>query len=176
MAKSNRSVKTKQLTVCALLSALGVVLFYLGSLIEVLDISVAVIVSLFCVFAVIEYGGRTPWLIYGVTSVLALLLLPAKTSAVLYFLFFGYYPIVKSKLEKRSRGVAWLCKELIFQVALAVMLLLSRFLLTAENTDPWFLWVAMIVLAEIVFPLYDIALTRLITFYFRKLRNMLHIR
>ena len=93
---------TRKLTTCALLAALGVVLLYLGSLVEVLDVSMAVIVSLFCIFAVIEYGGSAPWLIYAVTGVLSLILLPIKTPALLYLLFFGYYPILKEKLEKRK--------------------------------------------------------------------------
>ncbi|MBQ9783578.1 MAG: hypothetical protein IJW44_03565 [Clostridia bacterium] len=167
---------TRRLTTCALLAALGVVLLYLGSMIEVLDISMAVIVSLFCIFAVIEYGGSAPWLIYTVTAVLSLLLLPNKTPAVLYLLFFGYYPILKEKLERKSRPVSWILKELIFHAALVVMLVLYHITLTAENASPWFFYAAFILLAEIAFPLYDIALTRLISLYLFKLRKLFRIQ
>ena len=77
--------RTKYLTVCAMLCALSVIILSLGSLIEVLDISVAVFASLLCIYAVIEIGGAYPWLVWLVTSVLALLLLPQKTPALPIF-------------------------------------------------------------------------------------------
>ena len=157
-----------------MLAALGVVLLYLGSLIEIMDISMAVFASLLCVVAVIEYGGSWPWLIYGVTSVLALLLLPNKTPAAFYTLFFGFYPIIKEKLEKLPRVISWVLKELVFNIALAAMALASILLFFTENntllSQP-ILLAAIFVLAEAVFVLYDIAMTRLITFYLVKLRK-----
>ena len=72
------SVQVKYLTVSAMLCALSVIILGLGAVIEVLDISVAVIASLFVVYAIIEIGGAYPWLIWIVTSIIALLLLPLK--------------------------------------------------------------------------------------------------
>ena len=66
------------MTLCAVLSALGVVLLYLGSFIEVLDLSVALLASLAIVVLVIERGGAYPMMTYGVTALLSLLLLPNK--------------------------------------------------------------------------------------------------
>ena len=168
-----RQEKTKRLTVCAMLSALGVVLLWLGSAVEVVDISMAVIASLLCVFAVIEYGKGAPWLVFAVTAVLSLLLLPQKTPAVTYLLFFGYYPILKEKLERSNRVVSWLLKELIFNAALALMLLSSHFLLMAATPIESMLvyYGALVIMAEIAFPLYDIALTRLISLYLFRLRK-----
>ncbi len=171
-----RREQTKRLTTAAMLSALGVVLLLLGSLVEVVDISMAVIASLLCVFAVIEYGNSTPWLVFFVTGVLSLILLPTKTPAVMYCVFFGYYPIVKEKLERLPKGVSWLLKEVIFNVALAVLLILSRLLLLASDMNPMLFYVAFVVMAEIAFPLYDVALTRLISLYIYKLRKRFRIK
>ncbi len=176
MDKKNRSAELRKLTVCAMLAALGVVLLYLGSMIEVADLSMAVLASLLCVFAVIEYGGSAPWLVFGVTGILSLILIPQKTPAVFYLLFFGYYPILKEKLEKRPKVVAWVLKEVIFNVALVLILLLSHFLLTASGTTPILLYVAFAALSEILFPVYDIALTRLISLYLYRLRKRFRIK
>ena len=51
------SQKTKTLALSALLSSLGVILLYLGALIEVLDLSAAAFASLLVMIAVIELGG-----------------------------------------------------------------------------------------------------------------------
>ncbi len=162
---------TKRLTVCAMLSALGVVLLLLGSFIEVMDIAMAALASLLCIFAVIEYGGAAPWLVFSVTGVLSLVLLPNKTPAAMYVVFLGYYPIIKEKLEKLKKPISWLLKEVIFNVALVALFLIVKFLLMPNISEPLWMYVALVVLSEVAFILYDIALTRLITFYIIKLRH-----
>ena len=171
-----RSNNVRKLTTCAMLSALGVVLLWLGSVIEVVDVSMAVIASLLCVFAVIEYGGSAPWLVFAVTGILSLILVPQKTPAAMYVLFFGYYPIIKEKLERFPRVLAWVWKEVIFNAALILMLLLSRWLLMGSQAETLWFYVAFGVLAEIVFPVYDVALTRLISLYIYKLRSRFRIK
>lgn len=172
----SRKEQTRKLTTCAMLAALGVVLLYLGSMVEIVDISMAVITSLLCVFAVIEYGGSAPWLIFAVTGVLSLILLPSKTPAVMYVLFFGYYPILKEKLERRPKVISWVLKELIFNVALALMLLLFRWFTATPQTNLLLLYLAFVLLAEVVFPIYDLALTRLISLYLYRLRRRFRIK
>ena len=175
-SNESNAQRTKRLAVCAMLSALGVVVLGIGSVISVMDISMAVIASLFCIFAVIEYGGAAPWLVFLVTGVLSLLL-PQKAPAAMYLLFFGYYPILKEKLEKHRKSVAWLLKEAVFQVALVIMLLLYHFVFMAPGANiPWTMYVFLALLAEIVFPIYDIALTRLITLYLFRLRKRFRIK
>ena len=100
MKISERSERTKKVALCAMLSALGVVVLYLGSIIEVIDISMAVIASVFAIFAVIEYGAGAAWSIYAITGILSAVLLPNKFPALMYILFFGFYQIVKEKIEK----------------------------------------------------------------------------
>ena len=165
--------KTKRLTTCAMLSALGVVLLWLGALIEVVDISMAVIASLLCVFAVIEYGSGAAFMVFGVTAVLSVILLPSKAPAAMYLLFFGYYPIIKEKLEKLPRITSWIVKEAIFNVALAAMLLLSHLLLFPGIAfgSKLYYYAGLALIAEFVFPVYDFALTRLITLYLFRLRK-----
>jgi hypothetical protein len=159
-----------------MLSALGVVLLYIGSLVEALDLSAAVLASLACIIAVIEYGKGAPWAIYGVTSVLSLILLPVKTPAAFYAIFFGFYPILKEKIERRSRLLQWVIKEAIFNVSLVIMGFAVYFLSTTGDNllleNPLII-AATVVMAELAFVLYDIALTRLISFYIIKLRNRL---
>ena len=159
-----------------MLSALGVVLLYIGSLVEALDLSAAVLASLACIIAVIEYGKGAPWAIYGVTSVLSLILLPIKTPAAFYAIFFGFYPILKEKIERRPRLLQWVIKEAIFNVALVIMGFAVYFLSTTGDNllleNPLII-AATVVMAELAFVLYDIALTRLISFYIIKLRNRL---
>ncbi|MBR4013989.1 MAG: hypothetical protein IKJ00_06800 [Clostridia bacterium] len=154
-----------------MLAAVGVILLYLGSMVELIDISMAVIASLLCVFAVIEYGKSAPWLVFGVTAVLSLLLLPQKTPALMYTLFFGYYPILKEKFEKLNITLCWILKECVFNVALILILVSMKYLLFESLNISFMLYVIAVVLCEVVFVVYDFALTRLISLYVYKLRN-----
>ena len=160
-----------------MLSALGVVLLYLGSFIEVMDMAMAAIASLAVIITVIEYGKSAPWAVYGVTSILSLILLPQKTPAAFYALFFGFYPIIKEKLEKKSKVTRWVLKEIVFNICFALMMLVSIFFLTptgSELESPWLIALT-VVLGEAAFILYDIALTRMISFYIFRLRDRLRI-
>lgn len=174
---TRRKSSTRRLAAAAVLAALGVVLLTVGAFISVLDLSMAAIASLTVVFAVIELKGKYPFLIYLVTSVLSLLLLPSKTPALLFAAFAGYYPILKAYLEGRfSRTVSWLLKGLAFVAAFALFGFLSVKVLTLYELT-WQAWyVAVLAAAVAVFVLYDIALTRLITAYLFRWRRRLRFR
>ena len=156
----------------ATLAALGVVLLALGSLVEVLDLSMAAIASLAVAFAVIELGGKYPLLVYLVTALLALILLPIKTPALFYACFAGYYPILKALFEGRfSRPVSWLFKFLTFLAAMVLTLVLGMKLLFPAGLAWQWWYVALAVPLVLVLWIYDLALTRLITFYLLRLRG-----
>lgn len=162
--------KTRRLALCALLSALGVVLLYLGSLIEILDLSLAAVAPLLVIYVAIELGGYWPWLVYLVTGFLSLLLLPNKFGAVVYLLFSGFYPMVKQWAEKRfPRGLAFLLKLILFQLSLGAAYLLMR-LFVGELSLGVSLYVAVVFL-EVTFLLYDFVLTRMITLYVYRWRK-----
>ncbi len=172
MRNTNRSERTRKLAICAMMCALGVVVLYLGSVVEVLDISMAVIASLFAVFAVIEYGMAEAWTVYAVTSVLSLVLLPQKLPAVMYLLFFGFYPIVKERIEKLRRKVLqWVIKEAIFNVCLILLMLLVKWLVALDGHNLFVFEAVFFILANGTFVIYDIALTRLISMYLFRLRK-----
>ena len=153
---------TKKLAFSALMAALGVALMYAGALFEVLDLSTAAIASICVLLVLTELGGRYAWLTYAVTGVLSLLLLPQKFAAVLFLGFLGFYPMAKSFFERRFRG--WRClvlKFLLLNGCTFLMLLAVRYVV-AEAL--WF-EIMTLVLVNIVFVVYDIALTRLLRAY-----------
>ena len=167
-----RNIKgTRALTVSAILCALGVILLALGSLLQILDITMAALASFLVVFAVIEIGGKYPFLIYAVTALLAILLVPYKTAPLLYLCFAGYYPLLKAVLEGHLPRVwAWVLKLVAFNAALALMILLA-FALFADFTGPATWYYYLLPLCSVVFVIYDIALTRVITMYLHHWRQ-----
>ncbi|MBR3879084.1 MAG: hypothetical protein IKJ24_03065 [Clostridia bacterium] len=179
------SERTKKLTLGAILASMGVVLLTVGGLVEVLDLSMAALASFFCIFAVIEMGKGYPLMIYAVTGILAVLIMPQSLSGWIYLLFFGYYPIVKAKLERLPTTLAWVLKLAVFNAAVTVYAAICYFLFFGElellllefstlfgGMNIGGVLVAIIyAILNVIFVVYDIAITRIITLYLIKLRH-----
>ena len=161
----------RKLALSAILSALGVALMFAGSVAQVLDLTGAAVASVIVIYAVIELGGVWPYLIFAVTGGLALLLLPDKFAAVAYVLFIGYYPIVKSAAERKlPRIAAWILKFALLNAALTGIIAAMRFLFHSAETEISFTPLVY-ALCNVAFLVYDIALTRLISFYYARLQK-----
>lgn len=174
MGVEKTRAKTRRLALSAMLCALGVVILYLGALIEVLDLSLAAVASLITVFAVIELGGWWHWLIYGVTGALALILLPQKFGAAVYVLFTGWFPIAKRWAERRfPRLLAFLLKLAAFNLSLLAAYGVTRVIGIPVLIDTAvYLAVGFL---EVTYLLYDLVLTRLIMLYVYRFREKLKI-
>ena len=170
--------RTKYLTVCAMLAALGVVLMGIGSLFDVLDLTAAVLASMLCIYAVIELGGFYPWMIWLSSSILGFLLLPMKTPAIFYALFFGFYPILKALFERMKTPLCWIFKLLAFHASLALIVLLLRLFLPSMLDMGGMAWLppVLYVMCLFCFLVYDVALTRVITLYLVRWRDRFRIR
>ena len=177
MANNTRK-QIKYLTVGAMLSALGVVILALGSVIEVIDLTVAVIASLLCVWAVIELGGIYPWMIWIVTSVVGILILPLKTPALFYAVAFGFYPMIKELAEKNARTLSWLIKLVTFHICMGLMFLGLYLFFPAilEESMQELILLGLYFVSLAIFIIYDIALSRLITLYVFKFRKRFQLK
>ncbi len=172
--------RTKLLTLSAALTALIVVLMLLGSLVEVLDLVTLFIASLFLVFAVIEFGGVWPWLIYATASVIAFLLVPNPYVSCEFTVVVGLLPMLKNYIEKLPRAIAWLLKIISFNLLFSAAVVIFFTLLGMPFEDinlfglvihRYVVPVVLVVLGNICFICYDILLTRMIALYYAKYRD-----
>ena len=158
-----------------MLSALGVVILYLGAIVEVLDLSLAALAPILVVYVAIELGGSWPWLVYLVTGLLALLLLPMKFGALVYLLFSGFYPMVKKWAEQKlPRLLSLVAKLGVFNLSLLVAWGLLRVL--ALPLDFGFSPIYVLLFCEFTFLLYDFVLTRFVSIYVYRWRHKLRFR
>lgn len=159
----------RKLTLTAILSALGVGLLYLGSLLPTLQIPGAAAAALVIAVVVIHCGMWWAAGALAVTGGLALLLLLDKGPALWFVTTFGTYALVKALIEGlNKRWLEWLLKLMFFAAALAVMILV--FQTTFQSALPQ--WQPMLLYGALLaaFLAYDVACTGLITFYLRRIR------
>ncbi len=161
---------TRALTTSAVLSALAYVLLLFGNATVMLEFCALALVSFLLLFLWLLTSRRYAILSYCVVSVLSLLFLPDKTTAILYCGFTGLYPLLKFALERLPRFFSWILKFLWANLAAACAYLLWKYVfLVPDLTDGWVLLLATAVLFHLTFFLYDRALSRFLRIYMERI-------
>ncbi len=130
-----RNSSAKQIALGGMLAALAIVIMSLGAMIP----SATFVCPMMCclILQVVRTlcGDRIGWGWYGAVAILSLLLGPDKEAAAT-FVFLGYYPIIKPKLEKSK--LQWVWKLLYFNVViLAMYWLLINLFGMAQLAEEW---------------------------------------
>ena len=158
---------TKKLSRLAILTALGVVILLLASVLPTGRIALTAIASLAVCVALMMYGWRWAVGVFALTALLSALLFPGLCAAM-YLGFFGYYPVAKSLFEKiHSVSISWICKFALYTVVFVLYWLLARTLISFTGRELG--WYVLYPLGAAVFFFYDRAFTSLIRFYLVKI-------
>ena len=161
----------KRLALCAILSAITVLILFLGGMASPVTIALTAAAGLLPAVAVLHCGLWWGLGVGVVSGLLSLLVLPNKGAAVLYLLFFSWYPVVKSLLERIEKPVlCWLCKLLVAAIAAAAAYFVYYRLFVSTAVFDWWIYALALVLALAAFAAYDIAFSLLISFYQRRIR------
>ena len=161
------SDNVKRLSRLAILTAIGVVLLLLSSVLPTGRLALLAISSLGVCVALMMYGIKWSAGVFVLTAALGALLFPGG-SVIMYAAFFGYYPIAKSLIERiHSSAVAWSCKYGLYVAVFLLYWLLARapFSFTGEEL-PFYV---LLPVGAAVFWLYDRAYSSLIQFYLVKI-------
>ena len=162
--------KTKKLTICAMMSALSVVILYLASLFNAIDLSVSLLASFIILITVMELGVKCALSVYISSSFLSLLLLPQKYIAVMYLLFCGIYPIIRVYFEKLPKLLRIIIKFVYFAGTLSLVLVFSKYVFRIEVYSGLML-VIFYVICIVAFALADVLISRISRLYFVYLRK-----
>ncbi len=158
-----------------LLAALGVVFLAAGAIVDVLDLCAGLLASVLLIIAVEEGGLGYAAKVAAVTGAVAMLVFPGRSSAVVYILFFAPYMIVKAPFERLSRAKRILCKLAFLNGSVLVLSVLFAFFFSDGALAPW-MYAAVFAVCNAIFPLYDLALTRLVRLYNVKYRKFIRKR
>ena len=168
----------------AVFMALSAIFMMATSVIPIASFAFPAIAGALLIVINVELGRKWALLVYAGVSLLSLFLSSDHTAVVSFIVFFGYYPIVKGIIEKcRKPVLEWVLKMLLFNAAIAVGVLLTILLfgmdiLLMEYSEFGKAGLGIFILAcEVIFVVFDIALTRLITLLiYRILPKMRRLR
>ncbi|MCD8116228.1 MAG: hypothetical protein LUE21_03800 [Oscillospiraceae bacterium] len=153
---------TKRLARLALITALGVVFLVLASVLPTGRLALLAVASFAVCVARMLYGFGWGIGVFAVTAGLGFLLYPGA-AVISYAAFFGYYPLVKSLLERfHSRVAEWALKLGLYTIVFA----LYWTLLSVGGTFPWY---ALYLLGAVAFAVYDWCLSMMVRIYIEKI-------
>ena len=163
---------TGKITLCAMLSALSSV-FMLTSYFPYLTYAIPAVAGLLIMIAVIEIDVKWASLSYAATAVIVALTAEPEAK-MLFVLFFGYYPILKAVFEKlKSRVLEYLLKFAVFNAAVIVSYGFVAALIGVDLSDMGdfgkYTSIVLLVAANVVFPIYDAAVSKMAAFYIVRL-------
>lgn len=159
-----------------IVAALSVTMMFLTSVIPTLTYALPAAAGILLVIMVMDVDKKWAFGVYAAVSILSLLVLPDKEAAVMYVFFFGHYPIFKAIFEAKCKGVLlWILKLLLFNVSVvaAYLVIIYIFQIPLDEMEEYGKWavVGLLAMGNVVFVIYDIALSRLITLYTLKWRK-----
>ncbi len=118
--RSREKIQTsvRAMALGGMMAALAVVIMCLGGLIPFATFVCPMVCMLILQLIAKLCGQRIGWTWYAAVAILSMLMSPDKEGAAL-FLFLGFYPLVKPKLDKLP--LRWLWKGLLFNIVILVM-------------------------------------------------------
>ena len=106
---------------CGMAAGLSVAIMLLGGVIPAAAYALPMLCGLLLLPILLEFRARAAWATFFAVAALALLM-DFDKEAAFFYLFIGYYPIVKWRLDKiRPKWKAIAAKTALFAVSLAAM-------------------------------------------------------
>lgn len=160
-------MKAKNITLGGILCAITILLLLGTSILPTSKLTLFAVTSAIIPLAIIRSTVRTAILVYLCSSIIGILILP-KTTLILYILFFGIYGIVKFYIEKINKiSIEILLKLIFFNASLSITFItLNTLLFSYLNIKISILYIYG--LGQILFFVFDYALTLLITYFIKK--------
>ena len=165
--------RIKMIALCGIFYAAELVILYLSSVFQILDLVIAAMTIAFTVVLLVEYGKKPVVVVYAVVSLLALLIVPHKFSPLCYICFMGGYPIIKPYFDRLPKVVGYILKLLYFNGSYYILYaIVSYFALLDDifgiGTPMFFVPMAA---ANVAFLLCDYVISVMTALYIKVLRK-----
>lgn len=150
---------SRAIALSGVLSALAVVLLWIGALSGLGTYAAPLLAGV-----ALTPVGRALGKKYHVLSFIAVSLLCCFLSAdwemnLMFASLFGWYPIVRPRLEKLRPPLRIIVKLAVFNIAAVGTELLVIRLIAPQSEESW-VWIALLILGNFTFLIYDFALPR----------------
>lgn len=165
--------KSREVAFLGIISALGVVILFLGAIVDVLDMTAAVFAALMLLIAWQELRYKAV-LVYFVTAIISFFFVSFSILPAVEYLIFGLYPILKPLIEKTPKVLAYVLKVIYIVLASVGSVLVMYFFVPASIEKPYMIAVYILMFAAVIV-LFDVLMAKFKKYYVLKLRRILRI-
>lgn len=155
-------------------TALSVVMLFLGSIFWVLGYTMPLVASLVMIILLDSISQKSALLTFVSTSIISFILLNDKECVLLYILFFGYYPLIRDKINDiKPKSLSYLLKFITFNAAMVLTQVLCVYVFGIPFDDMLGKWgiVLFVLCLNLVFVVFDKLYTLLLRLYKIKLKK-----
>lgn len=155
-------------------TALSVVMLFLGSIFWVLGYTMPLVASLVMIILLDSISQKSALLTFVSTSIISFILLNDKECVLLYVLFFGYYPLIRDKINDiKPKFLSYLLKFVTFNAAMVLTQILCVYVFGIPFDDMLGKWgiVVFALCLNLVFVVFDKLYTLLLRLYRIKLKK-----
>lgn len=162
--------KSFKVALGGVMAALSLAIMLLTGFIPIGTYACPALAGILLIVIVIELGAKWAWAVFAVISILSLFFAGDKEAALYFVLFFGFYPILKAKIETlQKRWPQRILKLAVFNVSMIAAFFLALYVFAVPADEfvifgiyvPWLFLLA----GNVFFVIYDIAVTRLVVLY-----------
>ncbi len=168
----------RKLAFSSVMTALTVVSLYGSVALPTGRIALLAIASLCVLITHAECGTKYSFIQYITTALISALIIPYKSQVILFIAFIGYYPIVKSYIERiESVWLEWVVKILFFNALfILAYFVINSFLLNYIHFGSIFMYALahlfwVFIIFEILFVIYDYLLSLFVSYYINVLQK-----
>lgn len=171
--------QSTKVALCGIVSSISVVFMFMTGLFPFLTYTIPAVSGALLTVLVIEINKKWAAGAYVAISLLSFLIAADKEAAVFFAAFFGYYPIIKEILEsKLSPFWEWTVKLAVFNCAVVAATVVTVYVLGIpfDETGTFGKYAALILLvvANVIFLLYDYCMTSIIDLYYSRWQKKFH--
>ena len=165
--------KSREIAFLGIISALSVVFLLLGAIVEVLDITSAILASLMLLIAYEELKGKSV-LVYLATSVISFFFVFFSPMPAIEYTIFGLYPLIKPLIEKAPKVITYILKG-VYIILASLGSAAVMYLLVPSLAEKLYMFAIYILVFALVIILFDLLIVRFKRYYQFKLRSTLRI-
>lgn len=164
--------KSTQVAIGGLSAAICLLLMFMTGLIPLSSYILPAMAGIVLIGVGQESGGKTAMLVYAVTSLLGLMIVPDREAILLFIMLLGYYPILRPHLERLPRIVSWFLKLLLLNTVVFVFYLLMKYVFAIPDMIESIKFGAafFLLLVNFTFLMYDFLITQVLVLYVKWFR------
>lgn len=159
--------KSTQVAIGGLSAAICLLLMFMTGMIPLSSYILPAMAGIVLIGVGQESGAKTALLVYAVTSLLGLMIVPDREAILLFIMLLGYYPILRPHLQRLPKFVSLILKLGLLNIVILAFYLLLKYVFAIPDMAKTFRVGAAIFLliVNFTFLMYDFLISQLLVLY-----------